>query len=141
MDFITADKRLIEASLERVDQFTKDRHIGIISAHTSRRNGESEGEWRERNDAANTTLKADFRIHDLGYIPIRGRFVYRDKVTDDLQAFEEYSFLVNDGTDPGPENFKHLKTVITKLGHKFQQYAVIHKGANDKDCPSNFHSP
>jgi hypothetical protein len=30
MDFITADKHLIEASLGRVDQFTKDRHIGII---------------------------------------------------------------------------------------------------------------
>jgi hypothetical protein len=30
MDFITADKRLIEASLARVDRFTKDRHIGII---------------------------------------------------------------------------------------------------------------
>jgi hypothetical protein len=34
MDFITADKRLIKASLARVDQFTKDRHIGIISAHS-----------------------------------------------------------------------------------------------------------
>ena len=36
MDFITADKRLIEASLERVDQFTKNRHIGIIHSTATR---------------------------------------------------------------------------------------------------------
>jgi diphthamide synthase subunit DPH2 len=38
MDFITADKRLIEASLARVDQFTKDRHIGIIHSTATRQN-------------------------------------------------------------------------------------------------------
>ena len=38
MDFITADKRLTEASLGRVDQFTKDRHIGIIHSTATRQN-------------------------------------------------------------------------------------------------------
>ena len=36
MDFITADKHLIDASLGRVDQFTKDRHIGIIYSTATR---------------------------------------------------------------------------------------------------------
>ena len=38
MDFITADRHLIEASLARVDQFTKDRHIGIIHSTATRHN-------------------------------------------------------------------------------------------------------
>jgi hypothetical protein len=114
---------LNEASLSRVHAHTKDRNIGIISAHR----GENSP---DENKAASASLHNDIRKAGFGLVNIHGRYV-ENKGTPQERKVSEHSYLVigKKGDDSG-----HLLGFLKKHGSKYNQDPILHKKHDDESA-------
>jgi len=114
---------LNEASLSRVYAHTKDRNIGIISAHR----GENSP---DENKAASASLHNDIRKAGFGLVNIHGRYV-ENKGTPQERKVSEHSYLVigKKGNDSG-----HLLGFLKKHGEKYKQDSVLHKKHDEESA-------
>jgi hypothetical protein len=119
--FKSYSQNLQESSLARVHQHTQERNVGMITAHR--------GEYSpEENHERNKSLTNDLKDHKLSYIKVKGNYV-ENHGTKDAKTVSEHSYLVvgKKGHDNG-----HLKGVLKKLGHKYDQDSILHKSHDSK---------
>jgi hypothetical protein len=110
-----------EASLSRVYAHTKDRNIGMITAHR--------GENTEKeNKSRNKKLENSIRSAGFGHIKVKGRYV-ENHGTPQARNVDEHSYLVvgKKGDDKG-----HLLGFLKKHGEKYGQDSVLHKAHNEE---------
>ncbi len=109
--------------LSRVLQHTKERNIGMITAH---RGVHTPEENKERNEL----LKADIKDNGYGYKHVKGVYVENHGKAD-AKPVEEHSFLVigKKGNDSGA-----LKGFLKKHGTKYDQDSILHKAHDDDDA-------
>lgn len=109
--------------LSRVLQHTKERNIGMITAH---RGSHTPEENKERNEQ----LKADISKHGYGYKHVKGTYV-ENYGKPDAKPVEEHSFLVigKKGHDSGA-----LKGFLKKHGAKYDQDSVLHKSHDNENA-------
>lgn len=112
---------LNEASLGRVYQHTKDRNIGMITAHRAENTSE---ENRKRNDE----LEHHIRKAGYGFVKVKGRYI-ENHGTPHAKTVDEHSFLVvgKKGDDKG-----ELKHFLKKHGEKYGQDSVLHKSHDEE---------
>ena len=105
-----------ETSLSRVGSLTKDRNIGMITAHRATYT-------KQENDARNNSLETDLRAAGHGFVKVKGRYI-ENYGKDDAKTVDENSILVigRNGQDSG-----HLKGSLLKLGKKYDQDSVLIK--------------
>ena len=110
-----------EASLSRVYAHTKDRNIGMITAHR----GENTS---KENNAKNDELENSIRSAGFGHIKVKGRYV-ENHGTPQARNVDEHSYLVvgKKGDDKG-----HLLGFLKKHGEKYGQDSVLHKAHNEE---------
>ena len=116
----TFDKFLLESSLSRVYSHTKDRNIGMITAHR----GENS---TEENNERNAELARHIRNAGYGYIKVKGRYV-ENHGTPQARNVDEDSFLVIGKKGDDKDN---LKTFLLKHGEKYNQDSILHKNYNE----------
>lgn len=109
-----------EASLGRVYQHTKDRNIGMITAHRAENTA-------EENKKRNQELEHHIRKAGYGFVKVKGRYV-ENHGTPQAKNVDEHSYLVvgKKGDDKG-----ELKNFLLKHGEKHGQDSVLHKAAGE----------
>ena len=111
---------LLETSLARVFQHTKDSNIGMITA--------SRGEnTPEENKAGNKELEKSIKAAGHGYVKVKGRYV-EGHGTPQAKNVDEHSFLVigKKGDDKG-----ELKNFLLQHGEKHGQDSILHKAHDE----------
>lgn len=112
-----------EASLGRVHQHTKDRNIGMITAHR--------GEFTaQENRGRNKELEGHIKKAGYGFVKVKGRYV-ENHGTADAKNVDEDSYLIvgKKGNDKG-----ELKNFLLKHGAKYGQDSVLHKAAGESNA-------
>jgi hypothetical protein len=111
---------LLETSLARVHQHTKDSNIGMITAHR----GEN---TPEQNKAGNKELEKSIRDAGHGFAKVKGRYI-ENFGTPQAKAVDEHSYLVigKRGDDSG-----ELKNFLLQHGEKHGQDSILHKAHNE----------
>jgi hypothetical protein len=109
-----------EASLGRVYSHTKDRNIGMITAHRA------ENTAKENHDR-NKELEDHIRKAGYGYIKVKGRYI-ENHGTPQAKHVDEHSFMVvgKKGDDKG-----ELKSFLKKHGEKYNQDSILHKAHDE----------
>jgi hypothetical protein len=112
---------LNESSLSRVLQHTKERNVGMITAHR----GENTA---EENKKHNKELEHHIRKAGYGLVHVKGRYV-ENHGTPQAKNVDEHSFLVvgKKGHDHG-QLLHHLK----KWGEHYKQDSILHKSHDDE---------
>jgi hypothetical protein len=116
----TYSQILQESSLARVYQHTKDRNIGMISAHR----GENTAEENKTNTKE---LEGHIKNAGYGYIKVKGRYI-ENHGTPQAKNVDEHSFLVmgKKGDDKGA-----LKGFLKTHGEHYKQDSILHKAHNE----------
>jgi hypothetical protein len=119
---------LQESSLGRVLSHTKDRNLGIITAH--RHNPALSAEENAKtNKANNQSLMNDIRKAGFGYIHVKGRYV-ENMGTPQQRNVDEHSFMVIGHK----EDHEKLKNFLKEHGEKYNQDSVLFKKHDNPDA-------
>ncbi len=131
-------------NMSRVREHTKQREVGILSAHRAEPDHHPDWERIKNlpekhrtheihriNNEATDNLEKDIKSHGFGYKKVNGRYIenFGDK-DKEQQPVDEKSFMVfgkKKGDDSG-----ELKDFLTKHGEKYHQESVAHKAHNQK---------
>lgn len=110
-----------ESSVGRVYQHTKDRNIGMITAHRAENTA-------EENKKNNQELEHHIKKAGYGFVKVKGRYV-ENHGTPEAKNVDEHSYLVmgKKGDDKG-----ELKKFLTKHGEKHGQDSILHKSAGEE---------
>jgi len=109
------EHHLLESSMSRVYQHTKDREIGMISAFRDERKP-------EENEALHSELKSLVRKAGYGFINVKGRYI-ENYGTPNARPMDEKSLLVIGSKGKKSGLLKYLK----RWGEQFDQDSVLHK--------------
>ena len=112
-----------EASIGRVYSHTKNRNVGIITAHR--------GDYTsDEKLAANRNLEADIRQSGLGFIHVKGRYIEGKGTPKERIVDAEHSYLVTSDKNDGGK----LKGFLKSNGAKYKQDSVLWKPHDRKNA-------
>ena len=135
-NFLGFSQYLIEQSLSRVYDHTKNRSIGIITASRGNYDGKTAEEHDAWNKARNKRLEKDLRDAGHSYIKVTGRYT-ENKGTPEEKKVTEHSYLVigkKSEDDKKGKHYEKMKSDIIHLGKKYNQDSVLIKHHSDENA-------
>ena len=114
---------LEEASFSRINTHLKgDRPVGMMTAFR--------GTYTyQDNKKRNKKLESDIRRAGLGYFKVSGRYIENFGKPDAEDVGEDSYFIIGNS-----EQDNEFKSLIKKLGAKYEQDSVLYKPGGDKDA-------
>jgi len=115
-------KVLIESSLSRIHQHTKESNLGILTAFR--------GEFDiKQNKIRNKELESAIRSNGFGYIPVAGHYIENKGSPEERHVIED-SYIVISHKDDSDK----LKKFLIKMGVKFNQDSILYKPVSSPDA-------